>query len=384
MRKAKRDNWRYSIVDIEQDALEASAGDLNEEDDFSCCGINMCCGVMYPFEVVNWVAVFGHFCSFLFMFILYPYDTPFEIPYTETYIKWNQLKNVTGNETCAPSLGRINTTDPEEDFCIGVITDTIPDSGVNLGILIIAFHVLSFLFQGLAGLSMCFTEGIGVWSLRFRYTTEISKGRNLLRFVEYGFSASIMLVAIALLNGVTDINLIACIAVLTAATQIAGLVCEYLLAKDDDDGDWLVAVVLHLIAWMQFFCAYGVIMHAFLRSATQDENIRPPDFVYAIVLAIFAFYAVFGMVQVAELCCYKSRLCNTCNDNRSCRVGGPKKIRDNDGNLVYEDGKVKREPEDVTKYRINYQCKEMTYVTLSLASKLVLGWLIFTNFLFRS
>jgi len=193
-----------------------------------------------------------------------------------------------------------------------------------------------------------------------------------------------MLVAIALLNGVTDINLIACIAVLTAATQIAGLVCEYLLAKEGDYGDWLVAVGLHLIAWMQFFCAYGVIMHAFLRSATQDENIRPPDFVYAIVLAIFAFYAVFGMVQVAELCCYKSRLCNSFNDNRRCRVGGPKKIRDKDGNLVYEDGKVKREPEDVTKYRINYQCKEMTYVTLSLASKLVLGWLIFTNFLFRS
>ena len=386
MRKAKQDNWRYSIVDIEQDALEASEGDLDEEDSFSCCGINMC-GSMYPFEVVNWIAVVGHFLSFLFMFILYPYDTPFEIPYTETYIKWNQLKNETGNETCAPSLGRINTTDPEEDFCIGVVTDTIPGSGVNLGILIIAFHVLSFLFQGLAGLSMCWSGGIGVGRFRFRYTTEISKGRNLLRFVEYGFSASIMLVAIALLNGVTDINLIACIAVLTAATQIAGLVCEYLLAKDDDDGDWLIALLLHLIAWMQFFCAYGVIMHAFVRSATQDKDIRPPDFVWVIVLAIFAFYAVFGMVQVAELLCYKSRLCNCCNDVRSCRVGGPKKIQDKDGNLVYEEGKKKkvaREPEDVTKYRINYQCKEMTYVTLSLASKLVLGWLIFTNFLFRS
>ena len=374
MRKAKQDNWRYSIVDIEQDALEASAGDLSEEDDFSCCGINMC-GVMYPFEVVNWIAVFGHFCSFVAMLYLYPYDTPFEIPYTETYIKWNQLKNVTGNETCAPSLGRINTTDVAEDFCIGVITDTIPDSGVNLGILIIAFHVLSFLFQGLAGVSMCWSGGIGVCSLRFRYTTEISKGRNLLRFVEYGFSASIMLVAIALLNGVTDINLIACIAVLTAATQIAGLVCEYLLAKEGDYGDWLVAVGLHLIAWMQFLCAYGVIMHAFVRSATQDEDIRPPDFVWVIVLAIFAFYAVFGMVQVAELLCYKSRLCNCCNDVRQCRVGGPK--------IINEETK-EREPEDVTKYRINYQCKEMTYVTLSLASKLVLGWLIFTNFLFRS
>jgi len=371
MRKAKQDNWRYSIVDIEQDALEASEGSLDKEDIFYCwpCG-TVCCPrsrvCKYPFQVVNWFAVFGHFCSFVLMIYFYmQLSEPFTIPYTETYIKWNRLKNVTGNETCAPSLGRINSTDPAEDFCIGVTTGNIADSGVDLGLLIIAFHVLSFVFQGLAGLSECCKDGVGlgfgfgailgfqVDTYRFRYTTEISKGRNLLRFVEYSFSASIMLVAIALLNGVTDINLIACIAVLTAATQIAGLVCEYLLAKGED---FLIAWVMHVIGWMQFLCAYGVIMHAFLRSATQDETIQPPWFVFVIVWSIFAFYGSFGMVQVTELLCYKNSCCSYFNRYRSCRVD----------------------------QRINYQCKEMAYVILSLASKLVLGWLIFTNFLIRS
>ncbi len=369
MRKAKQDNWRYSIVDIEQDAFEDSGGNLKTEDSFYCCGSTVCCRgrvCRYPFQVVNWFAVFGHFCSFVLMIYFYmQLSEPFTIPYTETYIKWNRLKNVTGNETCAPSLGRINSTDPAEDFCIGVTTGNIADSGVDLGLLIIAFHVLSFVFQGLAGLSECCKDGIGlgfgfgailgfqVDTYRFRYTMEISKGRNLLRFVEYGFSASIMLVAIALLNGVTDINLIACIAVLTAATQIAGLVCEYLLAKGED---FLIAWVMHVIGWMQFLCAYGVIMHAFLRSATQDETIQPPWFVFVIVWSIFAFYGAFGLVQVTELLCYKNSCCDWFNRYRSCRVD----------------------------QRINYQCKEMAYVILSLASKLVLGWLIFTNFLIRS
>ena len=38
MRKAKQDNWRYSIVDIEQDAFEDSGGNLKTEDSFYCCG----------------------------------------------------------------------------------------------------------------------------------------------------------------------------------------------------------------------------------------------------------------------------------------------------------------------------------------------------------
>lgn len=259
---------------------------------------------------------------------------------------------------CPKGKGRINTTDPDEgDFCIGVTTENIPDSGVNLGILIIFFHVLSFLFQGIAGLSAFYPSGI----YGFQYTVEIQGGRNLLRFIEYGFSASIMLIAIALLNGVTDVNLIACIAVLTAATQLCGLVCEYLLALRIDDPQkkqnmFYVALIMHLTAWLQFLCAYGVIMHGFLRSATQDEDIQPPSFVYVIVWAIFAFYAVFGAVQVTEILCLKTNLCN-------CNVA---QLRvENQG-------------------RINYQCKEMTYVILSLASKLVLGWLIFTNFIFRS
>ena len=59
----------------------------------------------------------------------------------------------------------------------------------------------------------------------------INNNRNPLRFVEYSISASIMLISIALINGVTDINLIISIAVLTASCQLCGLVVEYIVEK---------------------------------------------------------------------------------------------------------------------------------------------------------
>ena len=354
-------NWKYSIVEAGR-KMQPSQGNLDNEDKFVCnvictsCSTCFqkddpesftCCGFIkndteackYPFQVLNWVAVIGHLASFIAMSIIYAnVDEPFNIPYTETYIQWERLNTtVTVSPTVIPTVtttsppvlvnqklrrlnevvlsngcpagkGRINTTAPDEgDFCIGVTTENIPDSGVNLGILIICFHVLSFLFQGAAGLTAFYPSGI----YGFQYTVEIQSGRNLLRFIEYGFSASIMLIAIALLNGVTDVNLIACIAVLTAATQLCGLVCEYLLALRIDDPQkkqnmFYVALIMHLTAWLQFLCAYGVIMHGFLRSATQDKDIQPPSFVYVIVWAIFAFYAVFGAVQVTEILCLKT------------------------------------------------------------------------------
>ena len=79
----------------------------------------------------------------------------------------------------------------------------------------------------------------------YEYSEMIRSGKNPLRFIEYSFSASIMLIAIALLNGVTDINLITSIAVLTSTCQLV-LAVEYVYNVKIK---WL----LHITGWMQFF-----------------------------------------------------------------------------------------------------------------------------------
>ena len=281
----------------------------------------------------------------------------------------NSKRRLTETETlpngCLEDEVRINTTN-DGAFCIGSTMEVIDGGGVDLGLLIIFFHVLSFVFQLAAAYSdidpdFFLYEFTLPWlgTFKYEYVEEIKKGRNSLRFIEYGFSATIMLVAIAVLNGVTDINLVASIGVLTAATQMCGLVAEYLLSIDVEVF-FLPAVIVHVTAWLQFFCAYGVIFHAYLKSAYSQEDVQPPEFVTVIIIVIFLLYMSFGVVQEVELAVTKMECFKFC-DTGGCRV---------------KRGRME-------KYRINYKCKEMAYVALSLSAKLFLGWMLFSNVIFR-
>ena len=162
--------------------------------------------------------------------------------------------------------------------------------GLNLRLVnnILSFTI--FFFQSLLVLLIYFPFG-------YQYSKMIEDNKNPLRFIEYSFSASIMLISIALLNGVTDINLITSIAVLTSACQLCGLAVEFVK-------ELKIKWLLHLTGWLQFFWAYGIIGHAFFKSidvAKENSTPGPPDFVYIIVIALFLLYASFGFVQLYEL-----------------------------------------------------------------------------------
>ncbi|MBH46028.1 MAG: hypothetical protein CMC93_05380 [Flavobacteriaceae bacterium] len=317
------------------------------------------------FNILNFIAIGGHLISAgLMIGFIIAYGS-LQLPYTETYLQWNP---VNASTICNDGSRKIDTSE-NGPFCIEPTTSPIDCvdgtcSGLDLGWLIISFHLLSFLFQGVAALTDIRDEGV----LGYRYSDMIKDSKNPLRFIEYSISAGIMLIAIALLNGVTDINLLASIGVLTAACQLCGLVVEY---TEDIRLQWL----LHLTGWFQFGCAYGIIIHAYAKAATAVEDVKPPDFVYVIVLVLFLLYSSFGIVQLTELFC-KTKCCSKCCDCFSvkdpemdrctsigckrgcCRTWCPAVRKDKTCNPVY---------------------KEMVFVTLSLGAKLVLGWMIFSN-----
>ncbi len=280
---------------------------------------------MVSYYVMNIWAIFGHLISATIMTYLYINTSSLVIPYTESYLEWKQLEE---NSTCVIGSRQFNTSDG--DFCIGTVTKPVSCDGddcygIDLGWMIISFHILSFVFQTFAAL----TEYTGPLC-GYKYSEMIERSKNPLRFIEYSFSASIMLISIALLNGVTDINLITSIGVLTSACQLCGLAVEYI---DDRRIKWL----MHITGWLQFCWAYGIIGHAFFKSieaANDSSGVGPPSFVYVIVVALFLLYASFGFVQLAEL------------------------ITD-----------------------IKPTIKEKSYVILSLSAKLLLGWMIFSNVL---
>ena len=292
----------------------------------------------------NNIAIIGHFISAASMIGLTIGKDPLIIPYTESYLEWKQ---VSSNSSCP--LGSRDFDTSNGNFCINTVTKPVSCNsnnecyGINLGWLIISFHLLSFGFQLVAGLTNCCHEGL----LGYRYSDMIQLGKNPLRFIEYSFSASIMLIAIALLNGVTDINLITSIAVLTSACQLCGLAVEYV---ESVSIKWL----LHLTGWLQFFWAYGIIGHAFLKSVEasgENSGVKPPDFVYIIVIVLFLLYASFGFVQLTELLYTVPCIKNLCCKNSET---------------------------------LNPFTKEKCYVILSLTAKLLLGWMIFSNVLILS
>lgn len=288
------------------------------------------------FVTVNLIAVAGHFASAAAMIYFMTQYDQLNFPLTENYLQWKRADN----STCP--IGRTVDTRDNGEFCID---PTLDSAGleINLPLLIVMFHLLSFFFQLLADLThrIDFVKtlvGYDYWNIG-------KTGQNPLRFIEYSISASIMLVAIALLNGITDINLLTCIIFLTGTCQLVGLAVELI---EDASVQWL----LHVSGWLQFVCAYGVIIRAFVKAATADEDIQPPDFVWVIVIALALLYSVFGFVQLTELCCKLSCSQSFCG---SCPVS----CRKNN--------------------KINNECKEISYVVLSLSAKLLLGWMLFSN-----
>ena len=281
----------------------------------------------FNYKTINIIASVGHFLSATAMILLYYPRDNLIIPLTENYLEWKIFNNETN---CPVGSREFDTVDNK--FCIGTVTspiycnsETYECSGIDLGWLIISFHILSFVFQSFATITD-YTGPI----YNYKYSNMILQNKNPLRFVEYSISASLMLIAIALINGVTDINLIISIGVLTSSCQLCGLAVEYI---KDKKIKWLI----HLIGWLQFLWAYGIIIFAFYKSvdaSNESGGVTPPPFVYIIVSMLFVLYSSFGFVQLMELL-----------------------------------------------FIVNPYTKEISYVTLSLTAKLLLGWMIFSNVL---
>lgn len=351
---------------------------------------------MYPFQILNWFAVALHGITAIAMMAIYSSDASRRSSYktTYTYLEWRRLDNY--SDFC--SGGKVNTTN-EGPFCIG---QSMPQeqNELDLGWLVISFHLLSFFFQGLAGLSdlspfnIPFTEYSIVLDDSLAYKKNILKGVNPMRFIEYSVSASIMLICIALLNGVIDDDILWCIGILTGTCQICGLAAEYI-------NDYYMKWILHFNGWALFLTAYGIIYNAFNRSATSDDDIKPPDFVYVIVLVLFLLYASFGFVQFVELtcigendrcCCFTSKKENL-DDKRwfpEYRVteehdylppGWEKHVRES--NITYKNQLTGKNQKVKPKFpnRCNPLYKEMVFVILSYTAKIILGWMIFANVL---
>jgi hypothetical protein len=185
----------------------------------------------------------------------------------------------------------------------------------------IGWGVASFLFLSAVAHLLLIQPSIFSW-----YTRQLQSRRNYARWVEYSLSASLMIVLIAMLPGITDISALIALFGVNASMILFGLLME----KYEQPGS---------PSWMSYW--FGVIAGAVPWIAisiylwSPGSSAEPPGFVYGIFFSLFVFFNTFSVNMVLQ---YK-------------RVG---------------------------KWR-NYMFGENTYIVLSLTSKSLLAWQVFAG-----
>lgn len=110
-------------------------------------------------------------------------------------------------------------------------------------------------------------------------------GSNLVRWVEYTVTASIMLFVIAISSGVKCLDTLILLVVCCAMCMLCGYISEKYR-----DSAWLVTA----LGWVLMIACWGVILRNYIRE-TIDANV--PTFVHAIVSTMLVLYISFGVIH---------------------------------------------------------------------------------------
>lgn len=129
-----------------------------------------------------------------------------------------------------------------------------------------------------------------------------------LRWVEYSFSASVMIIVIAVASGVNHLYMVIAIFVLMFTTMWHGHFAE-IFNRPEDVGEgqrrWkeknrLVRLYPHLLGWVPYSTVWTILMHSFYSNVSGEQR-KPPGFVYVIVWSQCIIFTIFGFTQVILL-----------------------------------------------------------------------------------
>jgi hypothetical protein len=127
------------------------------------------------------------------------------------------------------------------------------------------------------------------------YEAHLARGQNPIRWVEYSFSSSVMIVVIAALAGVQEVGTMIAIFGANAAMILFGWSME-IANEGRDRPQWLHYIfgcIAGAVPWLVIFVTLFV-------SATEPGSAPIPGFVIAIFVTLFAFFNVFAINQVLQ------------------------------------------------------------------------------------
>jgi hypothetical protein len=129
------------------------------------------------------------------------------------------------------------------------------------------------------------------------YIKAVKRENNFLRWIEYSVSATIMIVIIALLSGVKNINNYILITVASIGVMSTGQLFETTEGKKSKK--WLPI----LLGFLLLMGIFSVVFRSFKKRLQEAEKAGAniPKWLYGVVYIMFAFYASFGFVPIAQM-----------------------------------------------------------------------------------
>lgn len=168
-----------------------------------------------------------------------------------------------------------------------------PPSGktesVQLVMVRLGIAVSIFLFMSAIAHFAVSAPGIYEW-----YVRNLKQHVNYARWIEYAFSASWMLVLIAMLSGMYDLSSLILLGVLNATMLLFGLLMEH-FNKAKDKPDWLpfyFGCVSWVVPWVTVFL--------YFTGAKGPDGGGAPGFVYGIIISLFVFFSIFALNMVLQ------------------------------------------------------------------------------------
>jgi hypothetical protein len=149
--------------------------------------------------------------------------------------------------------------------------------------------VAAFLFMSALAHFLLTLPGIYQW-----YVKNLKKGANYARWIEYSFSASLMIVVIAMLSGVWDMNTLILLFFLNMMMILFGWMME-LHNQSTEKTNWTA---------FYFGCLAGfvpwVVISLYFFSAVADPTAQVPTFVFFILPILFVFFNSFALNMVLQ------------------------------------------------------------------------------------
>jgi len=156
-----------------------------------------------------------------------------------------------------------------------------------LAYLIASFFLMSAIAHFVAG-----------WPLRARYESWLARGMNPLRWIEYAFSSSVMIVAIAYISFITEFTALIAIAGVNAAMNLFGWSMEA-ANEGREKPDWkhfIFGCIAGIVPWIAIFS----VIYAYNIQEGLPAEYAIPTFVYVIIASLFLAFNVFAITMVLQ------------------------------------------------------------------------------------